>query len=113
MAGWLTHPLLERLGWTLLHFLWQGAAAAALLGVLLVVLRRRPATWRYAFSTATLFLMAALPPLTFLALAGRSPDFAATAPETTGAANPVAFAPDMLPGGMAADASPGSAPVLP
>src|SRR5436309_1550202 len=27
----LDHPAAERLGWTLLHFLWQGAAVAALL----------------------------------------------------------------------------------
>ena len=30
-----------RLGWTLVHSLWLGAAVAALLGIVLVALRRR------------------------------------------------------------------------
>ena len=30
----LEHPLVVRLGWTLLHFLWQGAAVAAAFALL-------------------------------------------------------------------------------
>ena len=38
----------ERLGWTLLHSIWQGTAIAALLYVTLLVLRRRSAAERHA-----------------------------------------------------------------
>ena len=37
IASWLSPELLRTLGWTLLHFLWQGAALAALLAVLFLI----------------------------------------------------------------------------
>ena len=43
LAAFLTGPLAERFGWALLHFVWEGAAIAALLAVALRALRRRPA----------------------------------------------------------------------
>jgi beta-lactamase regulating signal transducer with metallopeptidase domain len=57
---------LQLLGWTLLHFLWQGAALAALLALLLIVSRRAPV--RYAAGVATLSLMMVAPVITFGAL---------------------------------------------
>ena len=39
----LESPAAQRLGWTLLHFLWQGAAGALGLRILLTALRRRSA----------------------------------------------------------------------
>ena len=48
-------------GWSLLHFVWQGAAVATLLAILLATSRHRTARYRYALSVSTLALMAALP----------------------------------------------------
>ena len=55
---------LHALGWTLLHFVWQGAALAALLAAALMVSRN--ANVRYALGLATLVLMMAAPAITFV-----------------------------------------------
>ena len=75
------------LGWALVHFLWQGAAAAALLGIALALTRPAAARTRYAFSVATLAIMFALPLVTGLRLHGsaHSSATAFTAPEMTNA----------------------------
>lgn len=52
--------------WALLHFVWQGAAVAALLSIVLAVSKR--AAVRYAAGVAALALMMVLPFVTFLAL---------------------------------------------
>jgi beta-lactamase regulating signal transducer with metallopeptidase domain len=52
-----TPDLMNALGWSLLHFLWQGAAIAALAGALMFVFRK-PAT-RYLLGIAALALMIA------------------------------------------------------
>lgn len=49
------------LGWALVHFLWQGAAAAGLLAAVNVLLRRSSPRARYAAALATLMGMMALP----------------------------------------------------
>jgi beta-lactamase regulating signal transducer with metallopeptidase domain len=54
---------LHALGWTLLHFVWQGAALAALLAAALLVSRN--ANVRYALGIGTLVLMMAAPVITF------------------------------------------------
>lgn len=54
---------LHALGWTLLHFVWQGAALAALLAAALMVSRN--ANVRHALGLATLVLMMAAPAITF------------------------------------------------
>lgn len=54
------------LGWTLVHFLWQGALLAALLNVALPLCRTAAA--RHACALATLMLMALAPIATFLAI---------------------------------------------
>ena len=58
------------LGWTLLHFVWQGTALAALFAALLVMSRN--ANVRYLLGIATLILMMAAPVVTFC-LADRAP----------------------------------------
>ena len=58
----------EVLGWMLLHSLWQGALAGALLAVALAALRRHGAVIRYAAACTAMLLMAALPLLTGLRL---------------------------------------------
>ena len=63
----------QALGWALVHSLWQCALAAAGLASLLGILPSRAARIRYAFATATLILMVALPLGTALSLYGASP----------------------------------------
>lgn len=72
MTGTLTEllssPGVERLGWTLIHFLWQGAGLAILLATALRLTRRRSAGLRYLLSCAALAAMAAAPVVTFVNL---------------------------------------------
>ena len=77
------------LGWTLLHFVWQGAAAASVLACLNLTLRRSAPQARYALACGSLLLMLALPALTFRVLSAA----AATAPSSTGATALAADAP--------------------
>ena len=60
----LTSSIVHRVGWTLLHSLWQAAAVAALLAGAMWILRRRSASLRYAAACAALLLMLALPAVT-------------------------------------------------
>ncbi|RYG39488.1 M56 family metallopeptidase [bacterium] len=61
--------LVERLGWTLIHFAWEGTAVAMALAVFLWLTRRASAGLRYGLSCTALALLVALPIATFLALA--------------------------------------------
>lgn len=69
--------LVEPLGWTLLHFLWQGAAIALVLCVTLRQLRHAGANARYLAATTALALMALCPVLTLGVLTSRSGTVAA------------------------------------
>lgn len=62
----LSPQTLHAMGWTLLHFVWQGTALAALLAVALMVTRN--ANVRYVLGIATLMLMIAAPVVTFVSL---------------------------------------------
>ena len=55
----------QAIGWTLVHFVWQGTALAALLAALDLLLRHAPAPVRYRLASATLGLMLLLPLATF------------------------------------------------
>ncbi len=60
---------IQRLGWTLLHFLWQGTAIAAVYAVVRGTLGRSLASQgRYVLACLTLALMAMAPAITFLLL---------------------------------------------
>jgi beta-lactamase regulating signal transducer with metallopeptidase domain len=74
------HPLIEKLGWVLLHFLWEGALVAGVLALALALMRRRPPEERYAVSLAALALMAVLPLATWWTLAPAAPSSAPPAP---------------------------------
>jgi beta-lactamase regulating signal transducer with metallopeptidase domain len=66
----LTQPWVVRLGWTLLHFLWQGTLIAIVFAVARALLSRAlTAHGRYRMACATLGGMTAAPVLTYLALA--------------------------------------------
>jgi beta-lactamase regulating signal transducer with metallopeptidase domain len=62
------NSLIERLGWTLLHSLWQGALIWVLVEITLVTLRSAAARTRYAVACAALGLFALAPVVTFLRL---------------------------------------------
>lgn len=66
-------PWAQALGWSLLHFLWQGALLGALTWGLLALLRGASAKTRYAVACAALFLMVAAPLFTFLHLSAQAP----------------------------------------
>lgn len=57
------HLLIGQLGWTLLHFVWQGALIAAVAGTGMVALRNARPQARYALACAALFACLAWPAL--------------------------------------------------
>ena len=61
----LDSPLVHRVGWTLLHSLWQGAAVFAALLIALAGLRKSRAQARYVAACAAMSLLAAAPVVTF------------------------------------------------
>lgn len=69
----LAHPVLQTLGWTLLHFIWQGALVALVYASVALALRRATANLRYAVACAGMLLMLALPVATFLRLNSDAP----------------------------------------
>jgi len=60
----LSQEIVQKLGWTLLHFIWQAAAVALLLAILLAVLRKSSANLRYIIACAALGLIVLLPIVT-------------------------------------------------
>ncbi len=61
----LLQEIVQKLGWTLLHFVWQAAAVALLFGILLALLRKSSASVRYIVTCAALGLIVLLPIATF------------------------------------------------
>ena len=64
----LLFQLVETLGWTLLHFLWQGVVVAMVVYSALLVARNLSSTIRYSIALVGLVVMAACPVLTFYSL---------------------------------------------
>jgi beta-lactamase regulating signal transducer with metallopeptidase domain len=98
LTNWISPSAMHSLGWTLLHFLWQGTAVAALAAVLMTLCRRASA--RYVLAVGALTLMLAAPVATFLFLT------------VSGASAPSKFAPvaqerPTTPGNIAVKASAG------
>jgi len=62
----LSQEIVQKLGWTLLHFVWQAAAVALLLGILLALLRKSSASMRYIIACAAMGLIILLPIVTML-----------------------------------------------
>ncbi|MCG8433301.1 MAG: M56 family metallopeptidase [Gammaproteobacteria bacterium] len=63
IAGGLQELALD-VGWTLVHFIWQGAIVAALYALLMALLRNSSAGIRYAVSVVTFFILSIIPFLT-------------------------------------------------
>lgn len=74
----LDHPLVLRLGQTLMHSLWQGAALAGLLAVGMGLVGSERNRSRHTLATVTLLVWLAAPVATFVALAPKSVDVAGT-----------------------------------
>jgi beta-lactamase regulating signal transducer with metallopeptidase domain len=70
LTNWLSPSTMHSLGWTLLHFLWQGTAVAAMAAVLMALCRR--ASTRYTLAVGALTLMLAAPVATFFFLSSSS-----------------------------------------
>jgi beta-lactamase regulating signal transducer with metallopeptidase domain len=64
IEGVLQQPVVQAVGWTLVHFVWQGALVSALAAVLLALLRRSAADVRYVVATIALSVMVTLPMVT-------------------------------------------------
>lgn len=75
-----TFPI-ERLGWLLIHSIWQFAILALVIAVLLRLLRSAPATVRYWASLLALGIMVIAPVVTFLLLPDINKGTASLAPE--------------------------------
>jgi RND family efflux transporter MFP subunit len=69
----LSWPAVQRLGWIVVSFLWQGTVVAAALAVALLALRRASANTRYVAACAALALMVACPLATWGWLAAQQP----------------------------------------
>jgi beta-lactamase regulating signal transducer with metallopeptidase domain len=66
LTSWLSPAVMHSLGWTLLHFLWQGTAIAAIAAAAMSL--SRIASVRYAIGVGALSLMLAIPVATFFFL---------------------------------------------
>ncbi len=66
-------PMVHALGWTLLHFCWQGMIVAVLLASILNLLPSRASKLRYAVACAALACLVALPLITFVVLSHEQP----------------------------------------
>ena len=66
LFGILHHPLTHRIGWALLHSLWQGALVGAVFALVRFALPNRSANARYVAGCLSLGLLSAFPVLTLL-----------------------------------------------
>jgi len=62
----LDKPIFQALGWTLIHFVWQGCVIALLYAVASLFLRKLSANIRYAAACAAMLLMFAAPVVTMI-----------------------------------------------
>lgn len=63
--SWMDQALVFRLGWTLIHFLWQGAALVGALALMLWLTKGRSPRFRYGLACLVLAAMAVAPGATF------------------------------------------------
>lgn len=70
-----TQPVVQSVGWTLIHFLWQGTVLAVAYQVAAWLCRAGSANTRYALGVITLLLMAIAPAVTLFIVHGGQPWF--------------------------------------
>jgi beta-lactamase regulating signal transducer with metallopeptidase domain len=78
----LEKPIFQALGWTLIHFIWQGALIGILFFSFSFMLRRRSANTRYAAACLAMLLMLIAPAATLLTIRAAAEDSPATAAAT-------------------------------
>ena len=94
MIALLNQPWTERLGWTLLHFLWQGTLVAALFALVRGLAGGRiAARGRYAIACASLLAMTGAPAVTYWWLGNPGQAAPAGHSRALGAWQPVAVVP--------------------
>jgi beta-lactamase regulating signal transducer with metallopeptidase domain len=86
----MSGEIVWQLGWTLLHFVWQAAALALLLAIILQFLRQSTASLRYGAACLILLLMAVLPVATLCAISVASDSQTPLTPGPEAIALPVA-----------------------
>lgn len=102
-------PVIQALGWALLHFVWQGALVGGLAALTLRLLRRSAADVRYVVAAVALSLMATMPVVTGVqAFRAAQLQAAATSPSLPAGGLPEAT--DLHAGLAAADAAGDLAP---
>ncbi len=69
----LGQPVMDALGWALLHFIWQGALIAVLTANIMSLLRRRAAEVRYLVGCGAMLMMLASPIVTTMIIAASTP----------------------------------------
>ena len=79
LAAWTNTPAAQAAGWALIHFLWEGAALAAILAVALFLLPLSSARARYAAACLTLLAMPLAFAVTLFLLLQAQPHAAAAA----------------------------------
>jgi hypothetical protein len=82
----IAEAVVERLGWVLVHSLWQFALVALLAVVTVQALRRRSAATRYGVLVVALALLVAAPVATWILQPGAAPDLSAGAGHASKAA---------------------------
>jgi beta-lactamase regulating signal transducer with metallopeptidase domain/peptidoglycan/xylan/chitin deacetylase (PgdA/CDA1 family) len=73
MQALFSHSFFQAMGWTLVHFIWQGALVGLLYAGASVLLRRNSSNARYAAACSALLLMLILPVATFYIISTSSP----------------------------------------
>ena len=66
-------PLVQSLGWTLLHFVWQGSLVATAFAAVNAMLRQRNASVRYVTASTAMLVMTACVPVTFYLIYSSQP----------------------------------------
>ena len=68
ISNFISENLINALGWTLVHSLWQGAAAALGFALLMVFMRRNRSQTRYYIGVMTVLLVLAMSIVTFIGI---------------------------------------------
>ncbi len=84
IENYISYEVIQKIGWVLLHFIWQAAAAALVLAVILRILRRFSANLRYITACLSLILIVLLPVITIQFI-----EVSSSPPQTENANEPV------------------------
>ena len=71
----MVDPSIPALGWSLIHFLWEGTIVAIIVAIAMRALARRTAETRYAFASLSLLAMGALPIFTYFRVRAHASGF--------------------------------------